>query len=371
MSNFKYYSLEKIDKYDAHYNLIFGERSNGKTSAVLEKILKNWVRKGEAGAYVRRYDEEIKGSKGEVVFSSIADERNLVEKYTDGAYQKVVYYNRKWYLAKYDENLDRYVKQGEPFCYAFAINQAEQYKGTSYPTITTICFDEFLTRRMYLVNEFVEFTNLISTIVRQRNNVKIYMLGNTVNKYSPYFDEMGLYNVPKMKKGTIDTYKYGESGLKVAVEYCESGRARGGKKSDVYFAFDNPKLSMITSGEWELPMYPHAPMKIDQRSILDCFFIEFRDTILQGDIVLQNDSLFIFIHKKTTPIKDDNKIIYSMNYSPKFNHALTILSKPRNKMTKKISELFKNNLVYYQNNSIGELVRNYILETEKINFTNI
>ena len=58
-----------------------------------------------------------------------------------------------------------------------------------------ILFDEFITRSMYLPDEFVIFTNVLSTIIRDRNNVKIFMCGNTVNKYCPYYKEMGLNNV--------------------------------------------------------------------------------------------------------------------------------------------------------------------------------
>lgn len=369
---FKYYDPSEIYKMNAQYNLIFGERSNGKTTAILKKILKNWIRKGEKGAYIRRYDEEIKGNKGDQVWTAIAEELNLVDEWTDGAYQKIVYYNRKWYLAKYDENLNKYIKQGEAFCYAFAINQAEHYKGTSYPDITTICFDEFLSRKPYLVNEFVEYSNLLSTIIRQRDNVTIYMLGNTVNKFCPYFDEMGLHNVSKMEIGTIDIYEYGsDSKLRVAVEYCANAVKSKGKKSDKYFAFDNPKLKMITSGSWELPLYPHAPFKIDRKSIIDIFFIKFRDALLQGDIVMQDDSLFIYIHEKTTPIRDDVKMTYSLEFNPRYNHTVSILNNHANKLTQKIGYLMNNNRVFYQNNNIGELVRNYVLESSNVNALNI
>lgn len=366
-----FYSGESIKEIGAHYNMVFGERSNGKTTFGLEEILKDWIENGKQGAYIRRYDEEIKGAKGDKVWSSIAHERNLVEEWTDGEYHTIEYYNRSWYLAKYDAELNRYVKQRDPFCHAFAINQAEHYKGTSYPLIDTIVFDEFITRKYYLIDEFVEFTNLLSTIIRQRQGVKVYMFGNTVNQYCPYFDEMGLTNVSKMTQGTINVYRYGESELKVAVEYAASTKESGGKKSDVYFAFDNPKLDMITSGSWELPMYPHAPFKIKDSSIIEYFFIDFRGTLLQGDIVHQDDSLFIYIHKKTTPLKDDVKQLYSMKFSPKFNHGISLMDRPRNKIASKIAELFRLDLVFYQNNQIGELVRNYIMETGSVNSTNI
>ena len=37
----EYYTTEEIDKYKAHYNVIFGKRSNCKTYSVLKKIVEN------------------------------------------------------------------------------------------------------------------------------------------------------------------------------------------------------------------------------------------------------------------------------------------------------------------------------------------
>ena len=42
----KYYSLNNIKRKNATYNVIFGERSNGKTYAVLTEVVKNWVKDG-------------------------------------------------------------------------------------------------------------------------------------------------------------------------------------------------------------------------------------------------------------------------------------------------------------------------------------
>lgn len=372
---FKFYSSEDIDEKNAHYNVIFGERSNGKTTTILEKILKNWIENKEQGAYIRRYDDEIIGNKGEQVWSSIANERDLVSKWTDGEYQTIQYYGRKWYLAKWDEKLSRYVKQSQPFCYAFGINTAESYKGTSFPGITTILYDEFISRHRYLRDEFVEFTNLLSTIIRQRDTVKVYMLGNTVNPYNPYFDEMGLHNARKMEQDTIDVYEFrtGEEEedarvLTVAVEY--TGTNERGKKSDTYFAFNNPKLSMITTGAWELPLYPHAPYPIKPMDILEVFFVKFKDELIQGNIVLKDDDLFIYFHKKTTPMKDDIKLFYSLDFSPKLNHGISLTSGFRNKLATRIGQLIHNNLVYFQDNQVGEIIRNYMSESDQVDAIN-
>ena len=76
--------------------------------------------------------------------------------------------------------------------YALSISEVEHMKSSSYENVTSVIFDEFLTRRVYLVHEFVSFMNVLSTIIRKRENVQIFMLGNTVNRYCPYFSEMGL-----------------------------------------------------------------------------------------------------------------------------------------------------------------------------------
>ena len=186
-----------------------------------------------------------------------------------------------------------------------------------------------MTRGRYLVNEFILFQNLLSTIIRQRNDVTIFMCANTVNKYAcPYFTEMGLHRVKEMKQGEIDVYTYGDSGLLVAVEFSDSPSKS--KPSDVYFAFNNPRLQMITGkgNVWEMDIYPHCPTKYAPRDVLFTFFILFDSEILQGEIVLKDELYFLFIHRKTTPLKDEaNDLIYSQEYNARPNYRRNILSR--------------------------------------------
>ena len=92
-------------------------------------------------------------------------ELNLPEgssiKTTDAAAQKLTK------LILDDEDLDRDIAQDEPFCYAFALSDMEHDKSTAYPRVNTIVFDEFLTRQIYLQDEFVVFMNVLSTIIRR------------------------------------------------------------------------------------------------------------------------------------------------------------------------------------------------------------
>lgn len=50
----KFYTLDNILKKDCTYNVIFGERSNGKTYSVLLYGLKEWIKNGGQFEIVRR-----------------------------------------------------------------------------------------------------------------------------------------------------------------------------------------------------------------------------------------------------------------------------------------------------------------------------
>ena len=72
------------------------------------------------------------------------------------------------------------------------LSTAQDLKGTNYSNVTTIIFDEFIIeegqKKVYLSNEVFVFLNLIETIARLRDNVRIFMLGNAGNLYTvPYF----------------------------------------------------------------------------------------------------------------------------------------------------------------------------------------
>lgn len=353
----KFYSLKNILTRDAQYNVIFGERSNGKTYAVLKYGIERFAANGEQLAVVRRWQDDFTGKRGNTMFDALISNGEIT-KATKGEWTGVYYYGSKWYFCKHDEDGKR-ITHEKPFAYGFAISTMEHDKSTAYPNITTICFDEFLTRTAYLPDEFVLFMNVISTIVRHRTNVKIFMLGNTVNRYCPYFKEMGLAHVKEMQPGTIDVYRYGDSELKVAVEYTLPNK--DGKESDFYFAFDNPKLSMITGGTWEIDIYPHCPVKYTPAEIVFTYFIEFSGDLLQCEIICHNDLYFTFIHRKTTELKHpETDLIYTTDFSPRPNYRRKITI-PTTPLERRIADLFKKDKVFYADNEVGEIVRNYLI----------
>ena len=329
MKKGNYYSLDRIKKRGAEYNLIIGERSNGKTYAVKMEMLKALAKDGTQSALIRRWDEDFKGARGANMFSDIVENGEISRLFGD-KYDGITYYRHAWYMTKKDEKTGKPVKEIEPFCYAFALTSMEHDKSTSYPRVRTILFDEMLTRKQYVPDEFILFMNVLSTIIRERDGVTIYMLGNTVSHFSPYFGEMGLKHIRQMKQGDIDVYTYGEHGCKVAVEYI--GESKFLKKSNKYFAFDNPKLNMIKSGAYELDIHPHLTKRYKSNEIMFIYFVVYEEYTLQCEVVQTGDEVFTFVHEKTTEIKNpDDDLIFTTEITSRRNYRVGIL-KPRDKL---------------------------------------
>lgn len=365
MKSSDFYSLHEIKKRNAQYNVIFGERSNGKTFAILEEMIRNYIKTGEKGAYIRRYREDMRGLSAQMLFAGVV-KTGLITKLTKGEYNNVKYYQRKWFLCHIDnENPENNYADKEPFAYSFALTES---KGANYPDVTTIHFDEFIDRKPELQGEFELFINLVSTLVRDKAKAKIYMTANTVNQSSLYFREMGLTNIKKMKPGQIDVYEYGESGLKCAVEYTAHKSA---KSSDVYFAFDNPHLQMIKTGMWEIGIYPHTFEKWTKDKVIFSAFLKWEDEIVQLDVISKDDLTFVYCHTKTTPIQDErHDIILSLEDNPRFNYIHSLM-KSDLRISRRLMWFFRNQKIYYQDNTVGEIVRNWLIKTGDMRYLHV
>ena len=367
-----FYQLDNIFKAcpEAKYYVIWGERSNGKTFAVLEYAIDKYFATGEQLALLRRLDENFKGKYGANMFDNFLYNPirgNIIEAKSKGKWNSIKYLSRKWYFVRRNEDGDIVESDPEPFAFAFAMAAEEKYKSLAFPKITTILNDEFISMSGgYLTDEFLLFTSILSTIIRNRDNVKIFLCANAIPSYNPYIIEMGLTRFKKMEAGKIDIYHYGNSKLVVAVEHTGTALKTKGKKSDVYFAFDNPQLKMITEGDFMFALYPHAPFKWIPKEIKFIYFIVFDGEIFQCEVIHHDKNWITYIHEKTTPLKDeDHDLIYSQEIDPRPNHSRKILT-PANPLQNAIARFFMEEKVFYQDNRVGEQVNQYLLWQDRI-----
>lgn len=379
-----YFDPMEIIPLDTLYYMVFGERSNGKTFAVLVICLIRYVLYGEKFAYLRRWDLDLTPRRLETLFGAL-DKFKLVEFITDGEYQFITQFQRQFYLGRWatDEEFEDgmpnnkvngvpYIREPEPFGYAFALSMMEHDKGGNQPVdITTILYDEFMSRQRYLVDELALFSNCISSIKRDDGRFKVWMLGNTVTTYCPYFREMGLKHITEMKKGEIQTYQGSDPETTIAVMWAGSPDADAKKDINKFFAFDNPKLKMITEGSFETAAYPKFPDLGDSKDdyqIVFSFFLEFDNDLLQADVYGSDvrDSEFIFWHPKTTELKHpEEELIYTdqvkvgSNYRRSFTTCLT----PEESAIKRLIALEK---MFFADNQCGETLRNFMVNPSPI-----
>ena len=358
----EYYDIQPIDSTEAVYRVIIGQRSNGKTFSCCRHILENYITKGERGAYIRRYEEDITPKNISDLFDPHKD---FIRTMTNEQYNCITYRTKEFHLAFMDEEGNIQYKDPEAFCVSAAINTAEHTKGQDRGVIHTIIFDEFMTREGYLQNEFVRFCNILSSLIRTRDDCVIYMLANTVNRYCPYFKEMGLKEVENMPQGEVYLYHYGNAALTVAVEYCSPVKATE-KVASKFFAFDNPQLEMITTGAWELMMYPRAPYKIYEQDIFRRFYIAFGEAMLCCEIVKRKKDLFIFVHLQTKDIEIKEKdVLYTDDFTSNQLHCRFLKDQPT-ELHRLIASLITKKAVCFSTNEVGELFRNWLIESQGI-----
>lgn len=358
-----FYDIGPIDATNAVYRMIIGQRSNGKTYSVCRHMVEDYFSKGHRSAYIRRWDEDIQPKH---LASLFAPHYKLIEELSGGEYNSVFYRAKEFHLCYINEEGKKIAQDPEAFCITASINTAEHTKGQDRGEIHIILFDEFMTRQGYLNNEFILYCNLLSSLIRNRDDAVIYMCANTVNRYCPYFKEMGLKEVETMPQGQVYVYTYGNMDLTVAVEYCDPVKATE-KVASKYFAFDNPQLEMITTGAWELQFYPRPLYKIYKEDIKYRFYIHFGEAMLCGEIINPTDKahrndLFIFIHPQTKDIEiDDLTPLYTDEFTTSLCHVRFLADQPT-ELHKLITQLFKKKSVCFSDNETGEIVRNWLIE---------
>lgn len=232
-----YYSLERILSYGCKYNVIFGERKNGKTFSVKGKILEGIQEFGNefAFVYVRRRHNMVVRRKMEELFADINDK--TIEMFDD--------------FIKYENG--NFTLNGEVVGYKTTVEDAYVDKALTFGAKkhVYVLFDEFIDKT-YFDDEIAYFQQCMGNIIRNEEvqDVTIFMLGNTVSKHCPYFDFFGI-DITTIKQGKIYTLHNMEGGS-VALEYCASKVTDlNKKKTSEYFGFSHPSSQMIMHGEWE------------------------------------------------------------------------------------------------------------------------
>ena len=349
-----FYTLRDIDEYNAPWNVIYGERAPGKSFACKYLAMQEAYRTkgGIRFALIRRHDVDIKIAKVEGYF--LDNDINAVQLATDGEWEFVTVFKSKLYFGRTevtdDEGHFTTVRSDYYIGEYFAINAAKHVKSTGHPNLKIALVEEFITDEGYLQDEPGKLMHLLSTLFRKDDEVKVYLIGNTLSRVCPYFAEWGLTRIKKQKVGTIDTYTMqtdaGE--VKIAVEYCPPSP----HKSKLFFG---RTAKSIQGGAWQTGIFPQlqGDLKKDYEECYRLAYVSidnFRFNIL---LLLHNKegyvTTYIYPASETRPLPE--RVItgaYStdINYTPCLNADIPA--------EQQIAKCFALNKVVYSDNQTGQ-----------------
>lgn len=289
-----HYNLDNIDKENALINLIWGERSNGKSYQVKHKkaiipFLESMVKDGmkrDRFILVRRLREEISTEKIERYFADID-----IASLTKNKYNIITYYRKEVYLGNYSIETGK-VKRGEKIGYVVALSTEQHYAGASYLDVKNIIFEEFMSRSVYLANEPDKLINFWNTVDRKRGIVRMWLVGNTISRVCPYLTDWDLQSiVSRQQQGTIvtkmlDTGTVDENNnpikIKLAIEYCKSS----GKSS---LSIGKHK-DMLNKGTWQSDPQPHLPKSYNNYKVLFRIGFMYKEFKFLGELLKDNES---------------------------------------------------------------------------------
>lgn len=189
-----WYNLGKLSSYNAPLNFVIGARGTGKTYAGKESALKKWLRNKAEWVYVRRTLDEIQIAK-----TSLWGDLLPAYGYETRTKGHICYIRPRFIEEEYEDEKGKIRKtKPEPweiFGYFIALSEQQNYKSASFPLVETIIFDEFIIeskRRFYIPGEVDHLLSLISTVARNRKNVRTYCLSNAGYISNPYFEYYGV-----------------------------------------------------------------------------------------------------------------------------------------------------------------------------------
>ena len=369
-----HYSMDDIDKKGALFNIIWGERSNGKSYQVKhkkgvesylfgqntfissyenkEKIIEKTLKKGTRFILMRRWKEEITTEKIEKYFADVN-----VLKLTNEEYNCITMYRKTLYLSKYNYETGKTTRH-DIIGYVVALSTEQNYAGASYLDVSDIIFEEFMSRSVYLSDEPTKLINFWSTVDRQRGTTRVWMVGNTISRVCPYLTDWDLQGIISRQKqgeiickwmstGDYDKETGKEIEIKLAIEYCKSN----GRTS---FAIGKHK-DMINKGDWQSDPQPHLPKSKKCYKILYRIIFQYQSFKFMAEYLKDNESseTVWFVYPYYKDIKKNILVISDVvKTSPYWQRNIYDLSVNNDKL-KNLCQTFRENKIFYASDLCG------------------
>ena len=242
-----FFSLAPILEHNPDIAILWGQRSNGKTYSVLKYALENYRDNKRTFVYVRRWAEDIVVKNMTKLMSPLPVEEIF------GKNKSIKFFRGAFMLVDEDQTV-----APEVLGWAVALNQIAHTKSQTFTDAQVVILDEFLQLKSerILRDEFDAWEQTLSTILRTTNDAKIFIIGNSIGKYSPYFTPYGV-DPNKITQGeTQDIMLENEFGepTRVVAHWCKYN-PKIGQRTSKYVRGSK----MATTGEWEIQDVANIP----------------------------------------------------------------------------------------------------------------
>lgn len=374
-----YWGIDLNTFFDYQWNIYMSIRETaGKTtqSLILGLVLAKLYPDKYSIEYLRNDASQIVRSNVETLFDTVI-KYGYIEKIFEGKYNTVTYKPivKKFFLALSDSEGSIIDESPDPICILHSLEDWKKLKSVyNNPRGNYIILDEFPDTDRATYRIFPELLNMVSTIGRPLSVdrtpwLHILLMGNNTDEYCFYFDDFQINEqIPYLKFGGSITFKteYNTTGICKLLELGEAQKQRLADKNIPFLGFSGKKAAPFTGeSEWGGEQYKHIFFDLNYEE--DCFFrrayISHRGRFIQIDL-FQNEEVgrFAFFHFANAPKLNDNLIftidpekatdIYGFGKYEKKEKVL--------KVCRLITDLLKENRVYYASNKVGSLASDFI-----------
>ena len=360
-------NLDIVTKTNADWFLLYSGKGTGKSWATRERALKKCIEFKDELLIVKRLEVDCKSAQIRKYFDNV-DVLSL----TNGEYNSIEVRGSEIFFANLDEKFKSH--RGIRIGHTIPLSAFERYKGTDYPLVTTIIFEEFISENnAYLSNESSTLMKLINTIYRpqtlaeysilsddKKERIKrreVFLCGNTISRHCVYFNDWYLKNIIHQQPNTIDiyTYRYPDDideftnkprEIKLACWYI--GENKQGSKKSHSFVFGKA-YDTIVKGDWECDIYPRLERDYNEYDKIFEILIKHQNTNYILQLLYCNNEYTLYVYPSTSP-RNIQRVI-STEYSTSF-YVTNRLMKDR-KIEKFIGQLLILNKIAYSDNLTG------------------
>lgn len=353
----QYDFVTRLPLSSAKYFALLSERSIGKTTSVILFGMCAHETNGIIPQYIRSKEDMIQNKNINELFKTIR-EYHYIEKITKGRWNDVYYHARKWSYCNTDENGNITEKCATHFMFCLSTDKNEHYKSSyNAPNGDIIIYDEFI-GKYYRQNEFVDFCDLCSTIIRRRTTPIIFMLANTIDPQSEYFVEMEIYDtISIMEIGQHEIVRTAK-GTNIYIELLKSSDEMKTAKhsfNKLFFGFKSPKLNSITGENWAFDYFPHAVGGYEK--VFPNVYLEYNGKLLNLEIVkYENVGYWVIAHSANKTY--DDSIIYTRDIpiDSRYRYKYGI----GDRLDRFVWRLIDTKRIYYANNMCGSILNHYV-----------